>query len=430
MSVTVVIPSRGISPDLRASVDSALRAAIAAGDDAEVLVVVNGRMDAPALAGIDAPQLRVLHLEQANLSRARNVGIAEARHDTILFGDDGARAAASWCVEVSAGLRDPRYPVVTGPVRVPVLGPVTAYLNHQRVFDAPPLDVDRARTVTGFCGIRRDRLPSSLRYDETNLPYVGEDVAFGHAVRAAGFEIGWLGAVPPGLHMLPDRLEEITDRMFRYGRATAGIWERDGAVIPPADVAAVYAYLGSDRYQAYRRFAEVSDAGTRAAFVVYDFLYDLSFLVGYLDGLSGRPLIALDAAGLRQAWLDVADRAAATAMDVRNQASLVDFARLDRAISTPEPLIDEVKASLLRYAPLLAHSLAPPTPVRLPPPGGGEPEADHDGLQQAWRRLRDAGNPIGVDVLDRTARGLGHAFRDACVAIERAEIRTRFVMAT
>src|SRR3954452_1485084 len=140
MSVTVVIPSRGISPDLRASVDSALRAAIAAGDDAEVLVVVNGRTDAPALAGIDAPQLRVLHLEQANLSRARNVGIAEARHDTVLFGDDGARAAASWCVEVSHGLRDPRYPVVTGPVRVPVLGPVTAYLNHQRVFDAPPLD--------------------------------------------------------------------------------------------------------------------------------------------------------------------------------------------------------------------------------------------------------------------------------------------------
>jgi hypothetical protein len=49
------------------------------------------------------------------------------------------------------------------------------------------LDAMEARTVTGHCALRRDRLPAGVRYDEERLPLVGEDVGFGDALRAIGF---------------------------------------------------------------------------------------------------------------------------------------------------------------------------------------------------------------------------------------------------
>ena len=88
--------------------------------------------------------LRVVFLDRPNLARARNVGIDQARHDTVLFGDDGAAYPDSWCTDLAGALRDPRFPVVTAPVRVPVRGPVTAFLDYQRFFDAPPVDANAA----------------------------------------------------------------------------------------------------------------------------------------------------------------------------------------------------------------------------------------------------------------------------------------------
>ena len=90
MSVTVVLPTVGDTPKLRSSVENMLRTTARAGPDSEVLVVVNGRSSVPALDHIGSTRLRVLHLDQRNGSKARNVGIEAARHDTVLFGDDGA----------------------------------------------------------------------------------------------------------------------------------------------------------------------------------------------------------------------------------------------------------------------------------------------------------------------------------------------------
>src|SRR5204863_322425 len=88
----------------------------------------------------------------------------------------------------------------------------------QRFFDAPPLDAGEARTVTGNCGLRRDRVPGSVRFDEVNTPMVAEDVAFGHAARAAGIRIRWLAGAAPGLHVLPERIDEVTERLPGRGR--------------------------------------------------------------------------------------------------------------------------------------------------------------------------------------------------------------------
>jgi len=70
------------------SVRQAIESVRAAGPDAEVVLVVNG---APpdARPAVRAPELRVLHSPTPGISTARNLGAAAARHDTVLFTDDG-----------------------------------------------------------------------------------------------------------------------------------------------------------------------------------------------------------------------------------------------------------------------------------------------------------------------------------------------------
>jgi hypothetical protein len=403
-----------------------IRAAAVAGPDAEVLVVVNGTTSVPALARIGSPLLRVVYLERANVARARNVGIAEARHHTVVFGDDGGACQPSWCNDLANALRDPRYPVVTAPVRVPVIGPVTAFLDYQRVFDAPPVDFDQARTVTGHCAIRRDRLPAHVRYDEDNLPLVGEDVAFGHAVRAAGIPIRWLAGIAPGLHLLPERIAEVTERLFRYGRGAALVWSRNGAgsAPGPADIVSLYRGIVTGAHHRYRRFGEVVAAAPRVAFTLYDYLHDVAFLLGYL---SEQGFVELDRDGLRVAWQDTADRAGEAIGDgwrvLRLDYARLDGGRPDDAACGGEALVAEVVRSLTRYARLV------PSPEATV--AGDSDAADSDvppdfpRLLAGWGELRAATGPIDADALDRIARSAGFGFRDACAVIERSAARRR-----
>jgi hypothetical protein len=420
VSVTVVVPTAGRSAELRRSLEHMLRAAAATGPDAEVLVVANGTGPVPALAQIGSPLLRVVHVERANVARARNVGIAEARHDTVVFGDDGAACDQGWCAELADGLRDPRYPVVTGPVRVPVTGPVTAFLDYQRVFDAPPVNLDEARTVTGHCAIRRDRLPTHVRYDEDNLPLVGEDRAFGHAVRAAGIPIRWLGGVTPPLHLLPERVDEVTERLFRYGRGAALVWRSHGAASAPcpADVVSLYRGILSGHHRGYRRFGELGTPAVRAAFTVYDYLHDVAFLLGYLAEL-GTDVVELDRGGLRLAWQHIVDRAGALVGDDWRALGL-DYARLGEGVASDEPLVAAVVRALVRYAPLVLPpdaAVEGNTGVVAPP--------DFPRLLTGWRELRTAGVPIDASTVDRVARTAGFGFRDACAVVERSASRRR-----
>jgi glycosyltransferase involved in cell wall biosynthesis len=431
MSVSVVVPTTGHSADLRRSLGGMIRAAALAGPDAEVLVVVNGRTSLPALAHLDSPLLRVLFLERANVARARNVGIAQARHDVVVFGDDGAAVAPTWCVDFVEALRDPGYPVVTAPVRVPVLGPVTAFLNHQRIFDAPPLDAIEARTVTGHCALRRDRLPAGVRYDEERLPLVGEDVAFGDALRGAGIRIRWLAGAAAGLHLLPERIEEITERAFRYGRGAALIWSagRHGAVVDPAAVAATYRGLAPGDDHPRRRFPEVVASGMRTAFTVYEYLFMMALTLGYLAELGGA-ITELDRDGLRRAWHDIAEQAAIAAhRDGEGRvAPRLDYARLDCAdppavdresagVPAAAVLIDEAWQALRRHT---TRWRGPETPTPAPPTGDAAPAPDGRILRAAWRRMRAAGGPVDADDIDNHLRAIGFGFQEGCALIEFA----------
>lgn len=450
MSVSLVVPTVGVSDHLRRSVENMIESAARVGPDAEVLVVVNGAPSVPALRTVRSSALRVLHLEHRNLSRARNVGIEQARHDTVIFGDDGAEMPVTWCEDLAGALRDERFPVVTAPVRVPVSGPITSYLNYQRVFDPAPITATEVGSVTGALGIRRDRLPATIRYDEENLPEVGEDTAFGLALRQAGIPIRWLD-VTPARHLLPERVEEITQRAFRYGGGAARVsCRRLGPVPGPDDVLTFFRILVLGDYRGFRRFSEVLAPGLRSAFTLFDFLYNVSWLVGYLDEAGrelGRAIVDVDRDGLRPALRDLATSAGARVEDGAWNATAVDFRRLGPS-GAADPFVAQARWLLTRHVTLRAPR-APrpddqqqPAPVGAapgkaafapggepPPPGsrrraGGRPRRRPDdrltGLLAAWRQVRATGAPIDADAVDRMARELGFGFRQACEAIEQS----------
>jgi hypothetical protein len=416
MSVSVVLPSAGVSARLGESVRSMAEAAGRTGPDAEVLVVVNGRPH-PDVRHLGAPGVRVVRLDESNVAQARNVGIAEARHDTVIFGDDGATVPPTWCTDLAAVLRDPRYPVVTAPVRVPVLGPVTAFLDYQRLFDAPPANETEALTATGALGLRRDRVPAGVRYDDVNMRQVGEDTAFGLALRAAGIRIRWLGGIAPARHLLPERIEEVTDRALRYGGGAGRVWGRGlGAMLGPDEVLPIYRGFASG-YEGYRRFTEIDRPPLRAAFALYDYLFSVAWLVGYL-GEAGPATVDLD--GLRPELAALADRAAPTLGPDGWLAPPLDFARLDAGATTADPLIAAARAVFTRHV-----SVPAPTP-RTRRPAGAASAGRQDvtdrmaALNTAWRRLRASGTPLDADVVDRAVRAAGFGFREGCAGIERS----------
>ncbi|MFY1699378.1 MULTISPECIES: glycosyltransferase [unclassified Solwaraspora] len=428
--MSVVIPTLGTRTSLWSSVEGAVRAASATGPDAEVLVVVNGARRLPALPR--SSLVRVLRLERANVARARNAGLAAACNDIVLFGDDGAGYPPSWGRDLAAALAGTDCPVVTAPVRVPQRGPVTAFCNHQRLFDAPPVDARSARTVTGNCGVRRDLLPGWLRFDE-KLPLVGEDVAFGHAVRAAGLPIRWLAGTAPGLHLLPEHVDEITERARRYGRGAALVWRGDGTGADPAGMLAQFRLLASAGYRRYRRFPEVRSDGLRAAFALYGYLFEAAFVAGYLAealDAGGAPVADVDLAGLTSAWRSVADRAAAAVVSPATAAVGLDLTRLDVGTTVDLPLVEAARQALADHVrpgtgPAAPVSAVLPAPAASAasvsgPVSGTAGQADLHRVLAVWRAVRADGGPTDLDTLDARLRTEGLVLREACAVIERA----------
>jgi hypothetical protein len=190
------------------------------------------------------------------------------------------------------------------PVDVPHLGPITAFLNYTRLFDAPPIDTQNIRyAITASCGIRRDRLPAGLRFDEGFTTAAGEDVEFGYAARDQGISTQWIQA-PPVLHMLSEDLSQFIERFMRYGRASSqlssrfGRWE-EGAPDPED----MYSSLLNERYVS-RSYSEVCDDRARMCFSLLDTMAYGCWLVGYLvETLRGEVVVSEDArSALASEW--------------------------------------------------------------------------------------------------------------------------------
>ena len=103
-NASLVIPSRGRSTLLRATVESILQ-----GDQvpAELIVVDQSDTPDPALSTLTterACRFRYLWTPIAGVSRARNTGIAAAEHEILVFTDDDVAVTPSWFGELVRAL--------------------------------------------------------------------------------------------------------------------------------------------------------------------------------------------------------------------------------------------------------------------------------------------------------------------------------------
>ena len=112
--VSVIVVSRGRPDSLRRCL-LALRLQDHPALELVVVADAAGRA-AVAAAGLEG-QLRLVGYDAANVSRARNIGIAAAAGDLVAFVDDDAVPEPSWLSRLTAAFDDPRVEAATGFVR-------------------------------------------------------------------------------------------------------------------------------------------------------------------------------------------------------------------------------------------------------------------------------------------------------------------------
>jgi hypothetical protein len=357
---------------------------------------------------------------------ARNTVLAEARHDTVLFTDDDCAVPPEWCRQLGSALRETA--AVAAPVRVPVTGPVSAYGDYHRMFDAVPAGRGLpVALVTTNCGLRRDLVPASVRFDPRRST-AGEDTAFAIALGQAGVPIRWLADATPISHGFSEEIEELTGRFMRNARGGLELYLTHGhaeAALPGALTA--YRQRLRDDLPLDRRFSELVAAEARTAFATYHSMSFAATLVGYLDRLGaelGQPLVELDLGGLVAAFRAVAAhvRERTAELSTSDWANLeVDYRGMKDRLGEPEPLLAEVREALRRYARPVPDD--PTGPVRdILDHGAAEVAAEYlDCLERVRRAFDDlcaAPDPVTRDALDRAARAVGVPFKTATDTLE------------
>lgn len=430
MTVSVIIPtvlrSGAVHRSLRAAAESAARSH----PDAEVLLVVNGAGPASP-PRTDAANVRIIRSDATGVSAARNDGVAAARHDTVLFTDDDLVVPPDWCATMAAPLRGgaPVY-AVAAPVRMVVTGPVTAYLDHERAFDAPPNTGDTARAlVTANAGYRRDLMPGAP-FDAVRYPSFAEDTDLGLRVRGAGGTIRWLADAPAPMHEVDEELASLARRALRQGFGTAQTYLRrrmlDYYLPAPVDA---YRSLTRGTATVGRRYSEVDSPAAGTVFAALSLIRRGAMLAGYLDGLGselGVPLIDIDEpaliAGLTGIFTELID-IVTPALDHAWQDVPVRFGPPDHGTVAPAGTLAGLSDVLCRTASLIDGVVLPAEAVGDDLAWLGWDAATRVRLVPIRRRL--GAEPSERD-LERAARGVGIPFGRACAIWEaQADASTR-----
>jgi hypothetical protein len=307
------VPSTLTNPVCARSLTTVIRAVTAVGD-AELLVVANGAGPRQRLPILDQPPVRVLESTRPGPGAARNVGLRAARHPIVLFTDDDCVVPPTWCADMAGGLRRADTAAAAAPVDVLPVGPVTAFLNHQRTFHATALDATRVQfPLTAACAV--DRTRTDVCFDERFLAAAGEDVDFGFQIRDRGGEIAWLD-VPPVAQALTDTVDQLSQRFLAYGQAAAMLYlsGRASHQMPYAHI--FYRDLCDgcpEVRRQLRQFRELPDPAVRAAFVDLPLVVEAATLAGYLAEVGdqlGETLVEIDRDALRDGWRRLFDRPA------------------------------------------------------------------------------------------------------------------------
>ena len=107
-SVSVIIPTRGYSENLRAAIASLTQTSVS-----EIIVVSR---DATNLGSVCSDErVKLLVAPNAGLSEARNLGISRSSGDIVAFTDDDCTVPRNWLLHALETFRDSKVGVVGGP---------------------------------------------------------------------------------------------------------------------------------------------------------------------------------------------------------------------------------------------------------------------------------------------------------------------------
>ena len=307
MGASVVIPTTMRRDTVAPVVEAALES-VAGTPGGEVIVVVNGPTQGRLPLELRSPALRVIECPIPRTSAARNIGLSEARNDVVLFADDDCLMSVGWVNALSRRLLSDEIAATT-PVDIERRGPITAFIDYQRYFHPRPIDAATAHYAIGASiGVRRDGI--SVRFDE-DMP-AGDDVQFGARLRDAGVRVAYVAEAPPLLHLLPERIETLTDRFRHYGPTNANhLLRKNRPEFSIPFARPMYESLCRNRLATPRRFQEIGEPAVREQFAAYDLMAVGSLLAGYLDEagkLLDRDFIRLDDEALAGGWRRIDER--------------------------------------------------------------------------------------------------------------------------
>jgi glycosyltransferase involved in cell wall biosynthesis len=419
VSASIVIPTTMRRETVAPVVEAALRS-VAALPGAEIIVVANGPSDGRRPLEIRSPSLRVLECQVPRTAAARNLGLREAANEAIIFTDDDCLISAEWVERVARRLHGGEASVAT-PLKMRRDGPVTSFLDYQRIFDPRPIDTDTVHFAIGASiAIRRDLIPGGFDEDLT----AGDDVLFGASLLDAGIRTAYEADAPPPLHVVPERLESVTERFFRYGRSNAQVLfqkDRTQSSIPYAP--RTYASLCRNQLTTPRRFEEIADQRVRDAFATLDLAVVACVLAGYLEAAGealDRPLIRLDRQQFEDGWLEVERRLDQDfAWDGDWERIPVDYGRWLSPQPTSAPRLSAAIADHLnRTAPLAEQAESDPDLDR----GGEEVQRRADqiwtAVNELWSEIRAGRMTASGDAVAARMRENGIAFREGMQTME------------
>lgn len=185
----------------------------------------------------DRWRCRIIHQRMPGLSAARNLSLAEARHDHVLFCDADAVAHPGWAASMSAALAEPAVAVVGSRIlprwtrRPPLLARSRVVRDQFSLYDLGTEPRDVPRVVGAGFGLDRSKFSTEMRFDEAlgrrdGRLFGGEESDLCARVTAAGGRVVYVGSAVVDHVIQPERhrVRWIMKRLFYagLGRSQAG----------------------------------------------------------------------------------------------------------------------------------------------------------------------------------------------------------------
>ena len=215
----------------------------------EIVVVDNAPSDGETARVVAATPFRYVREDSPGLDRARNRGIAEARHDLIAFTDDDVEVEPGWLLALAAAFADTGVAGVTGRVlpaslETPAERLFQAYGNGMDKGAAPrrfdpaalkPADLLRAQAVGvgANMAFRRQALAAVGGFDpdlDAGTPAAGAgDLDLFHRLLAAGFILRYEPAAVVHHHhrrTMAELRRQLRDNGRSYAVYLRKVWRR------------------------------------------------------------------------------------------------------------------------------------------------------------------------------------------------------------